>query len=308
MESNNSSRHPLVRNISCPSCGAAYRISEAALGKKGLKAKCKKCGATFSVTNQSPMTQNTPPSSPHPDPPDESEKEAKAKYQVTPVLQREVPSGGHDPIATFIIAISIAAILFCGFMAIRSLGKAGSFDHVSGLVESFSRKLLSLPFKKQHRAPRRRVGKPGSYNDFLKQGHRYFRKKDYSRAIRAYSEAIRLKADSVEASYWRGRAYQEKGDLQHALQDFQKTIALDPTYVHAYNHIAWIYLGARKWDKAVAYLTRSLEIAPLDGWAYYNRGRCYFEMGETEKALADAKKACDLGFDLGCRVYKKYKQ
>jgi hypothetical protein len=49
-------------------------------------------------------------------------------------------------------------------------------------------------------------------------------------------------------------AWREKGDFDRALTDLDKTLALDPKYVDAYDVRGWTWYRKREYDKAIAHL------------------------------------------------------
>ncbi len=308
METKKTFQHLPPDKVACPQCGAVYRVPSDMVHTAGLKARCKKCGASFVINPKriedgelKGQAEEGFEFSAHP-------AEYDTKYRQTPVLQRSVPHGGHDPFAIVIIIICLVAMGFFSYMAYSSLGKGRYFSSLKRLIDNVTKRSLFIPSRRQGRPAIRKPSAQQQYSDLLSAGHKYFRKKQYDRAIKLYSAVLAKKPDNIEALYWRGRAFENKGDRQKALEDYESVITRDPIYAYAYNHIAWIYINSKTWDKAIAYLTKSIQVAPENGWAYYNRGRCYYKLGEQEKALADAKKACELGYKLGCQVYEKYRR
>ena len=308
METRRPTEDATARKVSCPACGAVYRIGEDINGKRHLKARCKKCGTIFPIDDL-PQTnkEHSQESKSQTQGPDKSDETA-LRYKQTPVLQREIPHGGHDPFAVVIIIVCVIAMVFFAFMAYKSLTKGSHFNSIKRLLNSMTQNGFFLSSKKQVKPQTHRDLKSRKYSDLINAGHRYFRKKQYDRAIKLYTAAVAVDPDKVEAIYWRARAFQQKGETKKAISDLQKVIDINPNYVAAYNSLGWIYSNSRDWDKAITYFSRAIEINPKSGWAFYNRGRCYHAKGEEKKALEDAKRACDLGFELGCSVYKKYKQ
>ena len=58
-------------------------------------------------------------------------------------------------------------------------------------------------------------------------GDRYFEAGDYQKAIEAYNEYLKLKPRHVKSIYNRGRCYQELGQYDRAMVDFNKVVDLD---------------------------------------------------------------------------------
>ena len=292
--------------VSCPSCGAVYRLPTDNIKRGPVRAKCKKCGASFLI-NDLVKEQNNISSDAKQEPsPSSEEEQYRAKYEYVPVLQRQVPQKGHDPLAILIIAICVAGILFFGFMAYKSFSRGRYLPSVTQLLDNLTRKGFFAPGRKKNTLKNFQKTQERKYLDLLSSGHRYFRKKQYEKAVKLYTAARSLRRDKIEPLYWRARAFQELGKTKWALEDFKTILRIDPKYEKAWSNIGWIYSNLHRWDDALVYLNRAIELNPKNGWAYYNRGRCYYNKGMREKALQDAKKACDLGYDLGCKVYKKY--
>jgi tetratricopeptide (TPR) repeat protein len=63
-----------------------------------------------------------------------------------------------------------------------------------------------------------------------------------------------------------------------------------------------------EFDKSIGFLNKSIKLKPDNGWAYYTRAHIRIEQGNVEKGLMDANKACKMGYEDGCKIYKKYKQ
>jgi tetratricopeptide (TPR) repeat protein len=88
---------------------------------------------------------------------------------------------------------------------------------------------------------------------------------DLERSIRACTQILE-RGKKVSAKTWaityynRGNAYKAKGDLEHAIADYDKAIALDPK----------------------------------DADSYYNRGNADEAKGDINRAIADSTKAVNL--------------
>jgi tetratricopeptide (TPR) repeat protein len=72
--------------------------------------------------------------------------------------------------------------------------------------------------------------------EWFERGYVFGDNKNFSEAIRCYSEAIRLKPDYAEAYNNRGAARSEENDLQGALADYDEAIRLKPDLAAAYNN------------------------------------------------------------------------
>jgi len=68
----------------------------------------------------------------------------------------------------------------------------------------------------------------------------YYTSGDWDAAIAAYTAMLELAPDFVPAYVERGLILREQGDDKRALQDFERAIALDPSYGLAYYGRGWV--------------------------------------------------------------------
>ncbi|MCL6613893.1 MAG: tetratricopeptide repeat protein [Firmicutes bacterium] len=139
----------------------------------------------------------------------------------------------------------------------------------------------------------------------LLKGYEYHKAKEYDRAIAEYDLAARFDPEYGELYYWRARVYVDRNDLGRALADLETAVRLAPTHFDSYLLLDWILARERRWDTIIAYWTRFIELQPDNARAYLERGGAYYHKGDLEAALRDAKKACELGDEEGCRQYQK---
>ena len=150
-----------------------------------------------------------------------------------------------------------------------------------------------------------------------------------------WSYVIEKEPERVLLAYLnRGLAYEKTGQINKAIEDYDKAIAIDPLYFEAYNNRGVLYGQEGKFDKAIEYFNKSISINPDDeeayvdrgiayalsgrydramedfnksillnqdsAEAYYNRGNLYLRTGDRERSMSDFRKACNLGKEDGC--------
>ena len=67
-----------------------------------------------------------------------------------------------------------------------------------------------------------------------------------------------------------------------------------PLFQMAYNNRGIAYGDLKQYDKAIADLTKVIELYPEPAKAYNNRGNAYLGLQQFDKAIADFTKAIDL--------------
>ncbi|MEG3958309.1 tetratricopeptide repeat protein [Microcoleus sp. herbarium2] len=127
--------------------------------------------------------------------------------------------------------------------------------------------------------------------DLFIRGEDKYQKGDYQGAIAAYTQAIALNPNYVQAYHNRGIVRSKLGDKQGAVADYNQALRINPNYAKAYYNrgIARDDLGDKQ--GAVADYNQALRINPNYVLAYNNRGLARFELGDKQGAVADYNQA-----------------
>ena len=129
---------------------------------------------------------------------------------------------------------------------------------------------------------------------YVKRGNIYTAKGDLDGAMEDYDKALALDPKLVVAYSGRGIIYKAKGDLDRAMADYDTALALDQKHVMAYNNRGNIYSTKGDLDRAMADYDKALEINPKFALAYNNRGNIYKTKGDLDRAFVDFDKALAL--------------
>jgi tetratricopeptide (TPR) repeat protein len=132
---------------------------------------------------------------------------------------------------------------------------------------------------------------PLAYNN---RGLALYSKGQLDRAIEDFDRAVILDPYSYKAYLNRGAAFVAKGRLDRAAADFDKAIALNPSYPEAYNAKGSLFGLSGYPDKAIEQFSKAIEINPGYSAAYGNRGTAYLLVGRKDRALEDIGKAIGL--------------
>ena len=83
-------------------------------------------------------------------------------------------------------------------------------------------------------------------------------------------------------------------DYTAAMDDFNKAIAITPTYPDAYYMRGHVYYDQQKYSDAIPDFTKAIEIKPDYTDAYYKRAESYYNTGSMDLALSDFSKITEL--------------
>lgn len=108
--------------------------------------------------------------------------------------------------------------------------------------------------------------------------------KDYQATIESLKEFIELVPDSAEAYFNLAAAYEQIGDSENALVNYQKAVELKPDLYDAWVAIGEIYSSLKKWREGMDALGKALELQPNQTVVRFNYGAYAFNAGDMGAA------------------------
>jgi tetratricopeptide (TPR) repeat protein len=111
----------------------------------------------------------------------------------------------------------------------------------------------------------------------------------------------------------RGYLYNDFGQYDKAIADFDKGIALSPDYGRLYLNRGLSYYRMKDYDKAFADYSMAIKLDTTEPQSYINRGTMYTDLyGKYDLGIADFHKALrlepdneDISANMGVAFYKK---
>lgn len=147
---------------------------------------------------------------------------------------------------------------------------------------------------------------------YLYRGNAYEEKGDHDHAIQDFNEAIHLNSNDERAVYSRGFAYKKKGDYDRAIQDFNEAIRLNPSFERAYFDRGNAYIDNDDYGRAIQEFDEAIRLKPNDAFAYNDRGVAYLRKDDHGNAIQDFSQAILLKPDYtsayGSRGFAYYAQ
>jgi tetratricopeptide (TPR) repeat protein len=100
--------------------------------------------------------------------------------------------------------------------------------------------------------------------------------------------------DLAGAYNWRGEAYRILKQYELALNDYARSIEINPNSVYPFANRAEVYRLQEKYDLVIADTTQAIRIDPMLNASYAIRGMAYEKKGDVAHARADFNKALSL--------------
>jgi serine/threonine protein kinase/Flp pilus assembly protein TadD len=110
------------------------------------------------------------------------------------------------------------------------------------------------------------------------------------KALAEYQRVLDQDPTIIDAKDWEGEVYQAQGKNAEAEQAFKDTVARRATYWAAYVDLGALYYGEGKFAQAAQQFQYVIEMAPDNAMGYFNLGGTYLAMGRYEDAISVLKK------------------
>jgi len=125
-------------------------------------------------------------------------------------------------------------------------------------------------------------------------GYLLFLSQNWTKAISAYDQAIRLDQSSSAAYNNRGSAKNSLGQHEEAIKDFDEAIRLDPNNAAAYINRGNAKSRLKQYDAAINDHNQAIRLDPNNANAYSNRGSAKIGLEQDEEAIKDFDEAIRL--------------
>lgn len=125
----------------------------------------------------------------------------------------------------------------------------------------------------------------------------------YKKAIDDMNVYIKIDPEKPRAYMWRATAYEQDGQLDKALADYQTGLKVSKNYEYRF-HIARIYQKKGRLKDAIAEMTAVINQQPEEDEAWNKRATLYMEAGKYKEAVSDYTQALATNFGSGETIYR----
>ena len=129
---------------------------------------------------------------------------------------------------------------------------------------------------------------------YYNRGTAYNTLKQHEKAIEDYNKSIELNPTYAMAYNNRGNAYSDLKQHVTAIEDYNKALEIDLKDATAYCNRGNAYGKLKQHVTAIGDYNRALELNPTYAMAYYNRGNAYGKLKQYKRAIEDYSKAIEL--------------
>ncbi|MCX7025457.1 MAG: tetratricopeptide repeat protein [Spirochaetes bacterium] len=129
-----------------------------------------------------------------------------------------------------------------------------------------------------------------SIDDMLLEALNAHNRGDFTTAIGVYTRILRLETKediSALIHTHRGMAYFSESRYDEAIQDFSRTLELDPKCHKAAYFRGVVRSVLEQYAQAIEDFDKALEVNPYHFYSLYRRSQAYFHVGDYPKSMAD---------------------
>jgi tetratricopeptide (TPR) repeat protein len=125
----------------------------------------------------------------------------------------------------------------------------------------------------------------------IDKAHLEIENQNYDVAIDDCNKAIELDSTYIDAYYYIGITNNEKHDYDTAISYFKKSIDLNSNYAKSWNHMGFSYERLDEFDKAIESYQKAVGFEPNYALAHYNLANAYKHKNRFDKAIESYEKA-----------------
>ena len=131
--------------------------------------------------------------------------------------------------------------------------------------------------------------------ELLQEAYQAQMEGDLDHAVELYQKSIVIQP-TAEAHTFLGWTYRFQGKLEEAIEQCKRAIAMDPDFGNPYNDIGAYLIEMRCYDEAILWLERAIEAKRYEPrhYPYYNLGRVYLAKEMYSQARESFQKALRL--------------
>ncbi len=132
---------------------------------------------------------------------------------------------------------------------------------------------------------------------YIDRNYARYIEKDQEKALKILHQIAEKYPKEKGPHYSLGLYYQNR-DPDKALEEYKKTLELDPNHWNAHNQIGYVYLDLRNYEKAIDHFNKYVSLNPDDANPLDSLAEAYFRMGRLDEAIAKYEEALEIKPDF----------
>ena len=113
-------------------------------------------------------------------------------------------------------------------------------------------------------------------------------------AVNEYQKVLKLDPKHLKAHLNLGIVYGKQGKLKEEVSEYKRAISIDPKFAEAYFNLGVAYNGRGDLNEAITQYQKALQINPSYVEAHNNLGNIYFRRGKMDEALSEYRQTVEI--------------
>ncbi|MDF0555340.1 TIGR03032 family protein [Kamptonema sp. UHCC 0994] len=134
-----------------------------------------------------------------------------------------------------------------------------------------------------------KILQPEDTEYLLNLGNDAYNQGNLEAAMQQYQKCLELKPDYLMARYNLGVVYLEQEQWEEAIIELEQVIARDPNHAEAYNNLGIISQHEHRLNQAIEYYQKAIAIRYQFPDAHFNLGMALLQMGEYTQGFAESE-------------------
>ena len=140
-------------------------------------------------------------------------------------------------------------------------------------------------------------------NAHIKIGFCYGKLDNHTKAIEAYTQAIRISPEDASIYYNLGTAYNSLSLYKDAIRTYTQAIRINPEYTNAYINLGFAYAQLALHEDGIENYKKAIRIDPNNAKPHFGLGSSYFKIGDKSSALDEYKILKKLDINLANKLF-----
>jgi tetratricopeptide (TPR) repeat protein len=129
-------------------------------------------------------------------------------------------------------------------------------------------------------------------------------KKDNDMALKSFLKSLNINAENKKTNYLIGWCYNDKGRYNDAVPYLKKALEIDSKYVSALTELGYCDYALENYDDALRQFNKALDIEKTELSIYYS-GLCYIGLNQMSNAVRMYDELKEMGSDYAGKLKKK---
>ena len=140
-------------------------------------------------------------------------------------------------------------------------------------------------------------------NAHIKIGFCYGKLDNHTKAIEAYTQAIRISPEDASIYYNLGTAYNSLSLYKDAIRTYTQAIRINSEYTNAYINLGFAYAQLALHEDGIENYKKAIRINPNNAKPHFGLGSSYFKIGDKSSALDEYKILKKLDINLANKLF-----